>query len=91
MFKNEKYMIKEWEDIRNIKEAKPYLTRKTKIQKKRDDVTEEDTIPDEPCTIIMTQKGYIKRTEPLDKEQKRGGKGNSVGTLLEGDEIKQSS
>ena len=52
-------------------------------------VTEEDTIPDEPCTIIMTQKGYIKRTEPLDKEQKRGGKGNSVGTLLEGDEIKQ--
>ena len=85
----DEYMIKEWEDIRNIKEAKPYLTRKTKIQKKRDDVTEEDTIPDEPCTIIMTQKGYIKRTEPLDKEQKRGGKGNSVGTLLEGDEIKQ--
>ena len=85
----DEYMIKEWEDVRNIKEAKPYLTRKTKIQKKRDDVTEEDTIPDEPCTIIMTQKGYIKRTEPLDKEQKRGGKGNSVGTLLEGDEIKQ--
>lgn len=85
----DEYMIKEWEDIRNIKEAKPYLTRKTKIQKKRDDITEEDTIPDEPCTIIMTQKGYIKRTEPLDKEQRRGGKGNSVGTLLEGDEIKQ--
>ncbi len=85
----DEYMIKEWEDVRNIKEAKPYLTRKTKIQKKRDDVTEEDTIPDEPCTIIMTQKGYIKRTDPLDKEQKRGGKGNSVGTLLEGDEIKQ--
>lgn len=85
----DEYMIKEWEDVKNIKEAKPYLTRKTKIQKKRDDVTEEDTIPDEPCTIIMTQKGYIKRTDPLDKEQKRGGKGNSVGTLLEGDEIKQ--
>ena len=85
----DEYMIKEWEDVRNIKEAKPYLTRKTKIQKKRDDITEEDTIPDDPCTIIMTQKGYIKRTEPLDKEQKRGGKGNSVGTLLEGDEIKQ--
>lgn len=85
----DEYMIKEWEDVRNIKEAKPYLTRKTKIQKKRDDVTEEDTIPDESCTIIMTQKGYIKRTDPLDKEQKRGGKGNSVGTLLEGDEIKQ--
>ena len=85
----DEYMIKEWGDIRNIKEAKPYLIRKTKIQKKRDDITEEDTIPDEPCTIIMTQKGYIKRTEPLDKEQRRGGKGNSVGTLLEGDEIKQ--
>lgn len=85
----DEYMIKEWEDVKNIKEAKPYLTRKTKIQKKRDDITEEDTIPDEPCTIIMTQKGYIKRTEPLDKEQRRGGKGNSVGTLLEGDEIKQ--
>lgn len=83
------YMIAEWEEIRNLREAKPYLTRKTKIQKKREEVTLDDTIPDTPCNIIITKKGYIKRTEDLNKEQKRGGKGSSVGTLQEDDEISQ--
>lgn len=83
------YMIAEWEEIRNLREAKPYLSRKTKIQKKREEVTLDDTIPDTPCNIIITKKGYIKRTEDLNKEQKRGGKGSSVGTLQEDDEISQ--
>lgn len=85
----DKYMIEEWEAIREIKEAKPYLTRTAKIQKRLDKITVEDTIPDDPCTIIFTKKGYIKRVDSLGKEQKRGGKGSSVGTLQDDDEIKQ--
>ena len=48
------------------------------------DITMEDMIPDEPCVIIRTHLGYIKRMKPSAfRTQKKGGKGSHVATVTD--------
>lgn len=50
----------------------------------------EDLIPDEASTLVLTQGGYIKRTNPNEfKAQKRGGKGVSDMNTKDGDVISE--
>lgn len=46
------------------------------------DITMEDLVQDEPCVIIRTHMGYLKRMKPgVFRLQKKGGKGSRVATL----------
>jgi len=84
------YMINEWEGLLNgIFSGKEY-DRKTKIIEKYHKVSIEKTIKDEPCTLIVTKFGYIKRVPDMSKElQGRAGTGRDIGFAAEGDEVKE--
>lgn len=56
--------------------------RKTKHKVDYTDLTAEDLIEDEPCMILRTNMGYLKRMKPdVFRVQKKGGKGSHVSTL----------
>ena len=56
--------------------------RRTHHREDYSDITMEDLIEDEPCVIIRTNFGYMKRMKPSAfRLQKRGGKGSHVATL----------
>ena len=58
--------------------------RKTQHKVDYSDITMEDLIEDEPCVIIRTNFGYLKRMKPgTFRLQKKGGKGSHVATLSE--------
>ena len=64
--------------------------RKTKIGADMDELTDEDTIPDEPVVIAMTNLGYIKRMSVgTFKSQNRGGRGVKGMQTLEEDYIRE--
>lgn len=56
--------------------------RKTQHKVDYSDLTMEDLIEDEPCVVIRTNFGYLKRMKPgAFRLQKKGGKGSHVATL----------
>ena len=64
--------------------------RRTKIGADADELTDEDTIPDEPVVIAMTNLGYIKRMSVgTFKSQNRGGRGVKGMQTLEEDYIRE--
>ena len=73
-----KVIRKELKDIR-----KKYADdRRTHHKIDYSDITMEDLIEDEPCVIIRTNMGYLKRMKPSTfRVQKKGGKGSKVATL----------
>lgn len=68
------------EDLANLKETYavkgPAAERRTRIIADVNEVSIKDLVPDEPCVITLSNKGYVKRV-PLSeyKEQRRGGFG----------------
>ena len=82
----DEYMINEWNVIKNsiFKKA----VRKTQIIKEMEKIDIDQTIKDVPCSIIITQKGYIKRTPLMSSVQNRAGLGITLG-LGPDDEIMQ--
>ncbi|MGL5315622.1 MAG: DNA gyrase subunit A [Peptostreptococcaceae bacterium] len=81
----DKLMTDEWTEIKK-KHATP---RKTKIIKEVEHVSLERLIKAEPCAIIVTKKGYVKRLQlkQSDMIQNRGGKGLNVPGMDEDDEV----
>lgn len=82
----DKLMKSEWEAIKK-KYAKP---RKTIIKNKTEAIDTTLIIKSEPCMIITTKKGYMKRL-PLtqaDMVQGRGGKGRNIPGIDLDDEVK---
>ena len=64
--------------------------RRTRIGADTDELTDEDTIPDEPTVIAMTSLGYIKRMSPSNfRAQNRGGRGVTGMKTLEEDYISE--
>ncbi|MBP5154432.1 MAG: DNA gyrase subunit A [Lachnospiraceae bacterium] len=64
--------------------------RRTKIGADTGELTDEDTIPDEPTIIAMTSLGYIKRMSPSNfRSQNRGGRGITGMKTLEEDYISE--
>ena len=63
--------------------------RRTRIQvEEKQELKEEDLVPDEAILISITQKGYIKRVAAnLYRTQSRGGRGVSGQTMREEDEV----
>ena len=72
----DEYMINEWENL--IKTTLKDFKRKTEIRYETETINIDETIKDLPCSVIITSKGYIKRTARLDKMQNRA----SMGILL---------
>lgn len=72
----DEYMINEWETL--IKTTLKDFKRKTEIRYETETINIDETIKDLPCSVIITSKGYIKRTARLDKMQNRA----SMGMLL---------
>ncbi len=53
------------------------------------EISQKDTIPNEPMIVMLSRENYIKRLSPSSfRAQKRGGKGIIGGTTKEEDEIK---
>ncbi len=66
--------------------AKHARPRRTEIVPDAGDIAIEDLIPNKPCLITITHRGYIKRTDAGEwRAQRRGGKGVSGITVREGD------
>ena len=73
-----KLIKKELKEIRK----KYAVDRKTGHKVEYSDITMEDLIEDEPCVIIRTNFGYLKRMKPgVFRTQKKGGKGSHVAKL----------
>ena len=80
--KIEEYIIDELTEIN----SKIKCERRTKLVKKFTsiDMDAEENIPDNKYSIIITHQGYVKKRVPI-KEQKRNGKGYTLGTMKDGD------
>jgi len=67
------------EDLAGIKERycqKESAARRTEIVEDVDEVSVKDLIPDEPCVITLSNRGYVKRVPLTEyREQRRGGHG----------------
>ncbi|MBM3969168.1 MAG: DNA gyrase subunit A [Planctomycetes bacterium] len=74
------------QDMRDMKE-KYGDTRRTSIEEgEAEDVNRDDLITEEPMTVILSQRGYVKRTQLNEYEaQNRGGKG-VIGAKTEDDD-----
>ena len=80
-------MRNEWIELRDslFKNCK----RKTEIMAKAQKIDKERTIKDEPCTLVISKNGYIKRIAPLNENiQGRAGMGVTLGLSID-DEISQ--
>ncbi len=80
------------QDLANIKErycSKADAQRKTEIVADENEVSVKDLIPDEPCVITLSNRGYIKRVPLTEyREQKRGGHGVRGAQVKEEDFIR---
>lgn len=86
----DRYMIDEWESLLTDKDmfANKIYDRKTKIVEVRHKVDTNSVIKEEPCSIIRSSLGYLKRVAPLDDNVKgRGTKGIDVSTGADDDAI----
>ena len=67
------------EDLLQLKEkygSRPEFRRLTEIVQGGDDVTVKDLIPDEPCVVTLSHRGYAKRVRLTEyRAQRRGGVG----------------
>ena len=80
--KIKEYIIDELTEIN----SKIKCERHTKLVDKFEsmDMDAEENIPDTKYSIIITNQGYVKKRIPI-KEQKRNGKGYTLGTMKDGD------
>ena len=82
------YMIDEWQDLLNGMFKDKKYDRRTKIIETYHKVDIDSTIKDEPCSIVRSSLGYLKRVAPLDGNVKgRGTKGIDISTGAEDDAI----
>ncbi len=67
------------QDLAALKEkyaSRPDFARRTEIAADENDVTVKDLIPDEPCVITLSHRGYAKRVKLTEyRQQRRGGTG----------------
>ena len=76
-------------DIRRRYCSKPDSARRTEIVADENEVSMKDLIPDAPCVITLSNRGYIKRVPLTEyKEQKRGGHGVKGAQVKEEDFIR---
>ena len=77
------------EELAEVKE-KYGDERRTEIVKRAiNEISQKDTIPNEPMIVVLSKENYIKRITPSSfRTQKRGGKGIIGGTTKDEDEIK---
>ena len=69
--------------------SKEDAKRRTEIVADENEVSMKDLIPDAPCVITLSNKGYVKRVPLTEyKEQKRGGHGVRGGQVKEEDFIR---
>ena len=80
------------EDLADIKTrycSKEDAKRRTEIVADANEVSVKDLIPDEPCVITLSNRGYVKRVPLTEyKEQKRGGHGVRGAQVKEEDFIR---
>ena len=80
------------EDLADLKArycAKAGAERRTEIVADANEVSVKDLIPDEPCVITLSNRGYVKRVALTEyKEQKRGGHGVRGAQVKEEDFIR---
>ena len=80
------------DDLASIKErfaSREDAQRRTEIIDDENEVTIKDLIPDEPCVITLSNRGYIKRVPLTEyREQKRGGHGVKGAQVKEEDFIR---
>ena len=80
------------EDLADLKArycAKEDAKRRTEIVADANEVSIKDLIPDEPCVITLSNRGYVKRVPLTEyKEQKRGGHGVRGAQVKEEDFIR---
>ena len=76
-------------DIRDRYAARPDAARRTEIVADENEVSMKDLIPDAPCVITLSNRGYIKRVPLTEyREQKRGGHGVRGAQVKEEDFIR---
>ena len=76
-------------DIRDRYAARPDAARRTEIVADENEVSMKDLIPDAPCVITLSNRGYIKRVPLTEyREQKRGGHGVKGAQVKEEDFIR---
>jgi DNA gyrase subunit A len=76
-------------DIKNRYCSKEESRRRTEIVADVNEVSIKDLIPDEPCVITLSNRGYIKRVPLTEyKEQRRGGHGVRGAQIKEEDFIR---
>lgn len=79
-------------DLAEIREnygSKETAQRRTRIVENVDEVSVKDLIPDEPCVITLSNRGYIKRVPLTEyREQRRGGRGVRGAQIKEEDFIR---
>lgn len=80
------------EDLADIKAryaAKPDSQRRTEIVADENEVSMRDLIPDAPCVITLSNRGYVKRVPLTEyREQRRGGHGVKGAQVKEEDFIR---
>ena len=80
------------EDLADLKArycAKADAARRTEIVADANEVSVKDLIPDEPCVITLSNRGYVKRVPLTEyREQKRGGHGVRGAQVKEEDFIR---
>ena len=80
------------EDLADLKTrycSKPDSARRTEIVADANEVSVKDLIPDEPCVITLSNRGYVKRVPLTEyKEQRRGGHGVRGAQVKEEDFIR---
>jgi DNA gyrase subunit A len=76
-------------DIKNRYCSKEDARRRTEIVADANEVSIKDLIPDEPCVITLSNRGYVKRVPLTEyKEQRRGGHGVRGAQIKEEDFIR---
>ncbi len=76
-------------DIKNRYCSKEEAKRRTQLVADENEVSLKDLIPDAPCVITLSNRGYIKRVPLTEyREQKRGGKGVRGAQIKEEDFIR---
>jgi DNA gyrase subunit A len=76
-------------DIKNRYCSKEDAKRRTQLVADENEVSLKDLIPDAPCVITLSNRGYIKRVPLTEyREQKRGGKGVRGAQIKEEDFIR---
>lgn len=75
------------QELKDIKHDFRKFERKTELTNIKGESIEK-TIIDENFDIIVTEKNMIKKLKSENTTQKRGGKGQSIGKLMDGDEIR---